>query len=420
MSLSGALNSAVSGLKAQSESMAVISDNLSNSETYGYKAQSTQFSALVTTSSSSSAYSSGGVRSTVRQDVSDQGLIETTSSSTDLAIDGDGMFVLSDTTDGTSLYYTRDGEFEIDDDGYLTFGSYYLMGWELDQDGNVVGSSNSSSSLTAVNVSDFSSSATATDLVSISANLPADADTGTTFTTDIEVYDSLGNAATITISWYKEDENSWTASFSNAVDSSDTDNEIAKVTGSASITFNSDGTLASGSSTTLTISDWETGAETSTVEIDFGTVNSADGLTQYASGEDDPSVTVNDIDQNGLAYGTLTGVEVEDDGTVVASYSNGDSVSIYQIPVATFTNYNGLELNTDGVYVETADSGDYILTEAGTGSAGSIAGYSLEDSTVDTATEFSKMIVSQQAYSASAQMITTINDMYDTLISAVR
>lgn len=425
MSINGALNSAVSGLSAQATAMAVIADNLSNSETYGYKAVSTSFSTLVTEQSSGNSYSSGGVRATPRQAVGGQGLIETTSTSTDLALDGNGMFACTDSVDGNVLYFTRNGEFSIDQDGYLVNGSYYLQGWELDQDGNIaVSNANSASSLSAINLSAFNSSAAATDEVGIQANLPASAEVGDTFTTAVEVYDSLGTAHTVSVSWEKTAANEWEASFSDptlATDNSQTTGTISG--GPITITFDGDGLLDSYSPNPadISITGWTTGASDSTIAVDLGTSGKTDGLTQYApDSDDDLQVTVNSISQNGLQYGTLSGVEILDDGSVIASYDNGDEVAIYKIPVATFTNYNGLTLNSDGFYEQTYGSGNYTLTEAGTGSAGEIVGSSLEASTVDTADEFSKMIVSQQAYSAASQIISTCDDMYDDLMSAVR
>lgn len=428
MSIGGALNSAVSGLKAQSTAMAIISDNLANSETTGYKALSTSFSNLVTQNSMKSSYSSGGVRATPRQDVDGQGLIQSTSNSTDMAISGNGLFVVTSSVDSNTTYFTRSGSFEIDADGYLTSGGYYLQGWELDQNGNVVGgNSNSASSLTAVNLNAFNSSAAATSLASIQANLPSTAVVGDSYTTAMEVYDSLGTAHTVSMTWTKSATNEWQLYFSDPTLSTDSSVTSGTAFPGASdtpitITF-SDGVLdtINPDPPTITISGWTTGASDSTIELDLGTAGKTDGLTQYApSDTDNIDVQVEDISQNGLQYGTLNGVEVLDDGTVVASYDNGDEVDVYRIPLATFANYNGLSLNSDGVYEQTADSGNYTLTEAGTGSAGTITGSALEASTVDTAEEFSKMIVSQQAYSAASQIISTCGDMYDSLIQAVR
>lgn len=426
MSIGGALNSAVSGLKAQSTAMAIISDNLANSETTGYKALSTNFANLVTGSSFGSSYSSGGVRATPRQDVDGQGLIESTSNTTDLAIQGNGLFAVTDSVGSNTLYFTRSGAFEIDDEGYLVSNGYYLQGWTLDKNGDVVGgNANSSSSLSEIDLSAFSSSAAATDAVAIQANLPSTAVVGDTFTTAMEVYDSLGTSHTISITWEKTAINEWSASFADptlATDSSVDSGDVTVPGGPIAFTF-VDGVLDSVSPNppTIEISNWSTGASTSTIELDFGTIGATDGLTQYAPTDtDNIDVTVENISQNGLRYGTLSGVEVEDDGTVVASYDNGDEVAVYRIPLATFPSYNNLTLNSDGVYQQTAGSGNYTLTQAGTGSAGEIVGSALEASTVDTAEEFSKMIVSQQAYSAASQMISTCNDMYDSLMSAVR
>jgi flagellar hook protein FlgE len=425
MSINGALNSAVSGLSAQATAMAVIADNLANSETYGYKAVSTSFSTLVTEQMSGNSYSSGGVRATPRQAVGGQGLIESSNSSTHLALDGNGMFACTDSVNGNVLYFTRNGEFSINQDGYMVNGSYYLQGWELDQNGKVaVSNANSASSLSPINLSAFNSSAAATDEVGIQANLPASATVGDTFTTAVEVYDSLGTAHTVSVTWTKTAANEWSAGFSDPTLATDNGTTTGTISGGPiTITFDGDGLLDSYSPNpaSIGITGWTTGASDSTIALDLGTSGKTDGLTQYApDADDDIQVSVRTISQNGLQYGTMNGVEILKNGTVVAHYDNGDEVAIYKIPVSTFTNYNGLTLNRDGFYEETYGSGNYTLNEAGTGSAGEVSGSSLEASTVDTADEFSKMIVSQQAYSAASQMISTCDDMYDDLMSAVR
>lgn len=174
MSLSGALNAAISSLYAQSQALSNISDNLANSGTTAYKSTSTSFSSLFAGSGNSS---SGGVSAESRSHVTEQGLLVASSSSTDLAIEGDGFFVVSDAESNGSTYYTRNGEFEIDSDGYLTNDGYYLMGWATNDEGEVVGGS-SESSLVAIDIDSVKSSVEATTDVDIQANLPADADVG--------------------------------------------------------------------------------------------------------------------------------------------------------------------------------------------------------------------------------------------------
>jgi flagellar hook protein FlgE len=154
--------------------------------------------------------------------------------------------------------------------------------------------------------------------------------------------------------------------------------------------------------------------------MNLGTVGKTDGLSQYASGATSPAVDVTSIASDGLAYGKLSSVAVGDNGTVNATYSNGQTIAIYKIPVATFTAPDQLQAKSDGLYAATAASGSAVVQTSGTNGAGTIYGSELESSTTDTNTEFSSMISAQQAYSAASQVITAVNKMFDTLISSMR
>ena len=422
MSLTGALNSSISALRAQSQSIAMVGDNLANSSTYGYKTTYADFEQLVTGSSSTAGYSSGGVIANTRSNVSEQGLLVASSTATNLAISGSGFFVVSSSSSGQDVSYTRNGAFTTDNEGYLTNNGYYLLGWRTDADGNVIGSEGTGT-LQAIDTDVIASTAAASTEATIQANLPADASTGDTFTSDMQVYDSLGTAQSVEVTWTKTGDNTWSASFGDPTLGSDSSVTSGAVTSSdVSITFNSDGTLASTSPSppTLTISGWTTGAADSTITLNLGTAGKADGLTQYASGSTTPSVDVTSITSDGMAYGTLTGISIGDDGIVTASYSNSQQIAIYKIPVATFANPDGLEAESGGIYNATVNSGNGNLHEAGSGGAGDIKGGELESSTTDSSEEFSTMIAAQQAYSSSAQVITAVNKMFDTLLSAVR
>lgn len=418
MSLMGALNSAISSLYAQSQALSNISDNLANSETTAYKTTSTSFSSLVAGSGSSS---SGGVTATSTSNVTEQGLLVSSSSNTDLAIEGDGFFVVSNNVENGASYYTRNGEFEVNSDGYLTNNGYYLMGWETDSDGNVIGGT-SENSLTAIDIDSVQSSVDATSEVKMQANLPADAEIGDTFETTFEVYDSLGTSATVTVDWEKTAENTWEMSFSDPTLSSTGETIGTASTTSIEISFNDDGTLSSTNPdpAEFSVSGWTTGAADSTISLDLGTSGDTDGLSQYASDSDDPNIEVQSITQDGLAYGSLTSVEISDDGSVSAFFDNGEERVIYKIPIATFGNANGLTEKSDGVYARSSASGNSTLHQAGEGGAGTINGGWLEASTTDTSEEFSKMLTAQQAYSASSQIMSTANDMFTTLLDAVR
>ena len=422
MSLYGAMQAAVSGLNAQSQTLAIISDNIANSSTTGYKTTQASFSSLVTQQSASSQYSAGGVSVTGMQNVGEQGLIEATSSSTHMAIDGNGLFVVTDSNG--DYFYTRDGEFEIDDEGYLrTNDGYYLMAYELDDNGNPVGgNSNDLASLSRVNVSDVTGTATATQSIELEANLPADAAIGDTFDTTVQIHDSLGVAQNLGLTWEKTNANEWSLSIDDPNSPSDSAVTTGTTTGGPyTLTFNQDGTLATAvPSLDFTVTGWTSGAADSTISLDLGTPGSADGITQFASDDGDADFQLYAIEQDGAHYGQLSSVEIDEDGTVVAHFDNDDARDIYEIPIATFPNENGLQRHSGNAYSATQQSGAYLLSSAGDAGAGSIVSGALEASTVDIADEFTRMIVAQEAYSAASRVISTSDEMMSELLNIVR
>lgn len=403
MSLSGAMNIAVSALKSQSQALSVISNNLANSTTTGYKSVTTSFSSLVTQMSNSTAYSGAGVTSSARQNVSAQGNIEATSTTTDLAIDGNGMFAVRYGTDNSSLYFTRNGEFSQDSSGYLVNGSYSLLGWPTDSSGNLT-VTESSATLQKINVTNNVSSVAASTTATIDASLGPNTTTGDSSSTSMEVYDSLGNLHTVSMNWTKTGTNTWDLSFSSA--------DGTTTTGTTSLTFDGSGKLTSPSPASVALDfAWTDGSNASAITVDLSSVDQTNGST---------GVSQTSANTDGHAAGKLTGVAIAKDGTVTASYDNGESIPIYKVALATFPNYDGLSEASHGVYLASSTSGDYTLHTATDGGSGAIDQSSLEKSTVDTADEFTRMIVAQQAYSAASQVITSAKDMYDTLIQAVR
>lgn len=416
MGLSGALSSAITGLSAQSQALAMVSDNIANSNTTAYKTNSAMFDDLVTTAAGASEYSSGGVTVATRANVSQQGLLTTTSNATDLAIQGAGFFIVSDAASGGTTSYTRNGAFTINNAGYLTNNGSYLMGWRTDASGNVI-----SSALTAVNTQVAAVSGSATSETTFAANLPADAAVGDTVNTSMPVYDGLGTANTIQVTWTKTAANAWTATFANPVSASDSSTTTGTTSGSVDVTFNSDGTLASTnpSPATISVTGWSSGAADSTITLNLGTVGGTDGLTQLASGETPPAVSVTGITSDGMAFGKISSISIGTGGIVNATYSNGQTIAIYKIPLATFSNPDGLAAQSNGLYQDTADAGSPVIQASSTGAAGKIFGSELENSATNTNQEFSSMMAAQQAYSANAQVITAVNKMFDTLISAV-
>jgi flagellar hook protein FlgE len=429
MSITSALSIATSGLQAQSQAFTSISSNIANVSTIGYKASDTSFSALLTETSSTTASGVGGVVATTSQGISNSGDIESTGVSTELAISGSGFFAVTGETDASEVYYTRDGTFSVDDSGYLVNDNgYYLNGWELDENGDVIASNRSSTqSLEPINLSDISGIPEATSNLEIVATVPADAEVNESFVSDTEIYDSLGTSHTVELTWTKTDTNTWTVTASDPTLASDTSETSGTSGGEViTVTFNTDGSLASVSSSTgadpvsFSFSGWTSGAADSTVTLDLGTVGKTDGLKQASSDDGNPQLSVTRTTQDGWSAGTLESVSIGSDGTVTANFDNGQSRAVYKIPVVTFSNPDGLASVSGTVYSATVNSGQYQLKEGGSDGAGSIQSEALEQSTADTATELTRMIYAQQAYSAAAKVVTAAQEMMDTLISAKR
>jgi len=426
MSLTGALSSAISALNAQSQSLAMISDNIANADTVGYKTTSAMFEDMVTASSSLTSYSSGGVSVNGRANITQQGLLAATVNATDVAIKGAGFFVAKDASGNT--FYTRNGAFTPDKNGILENDGFFLQGWRTDASGNIIGDP-TAANLTQINTEVASTNASATTKSSISANLPANAAVGDTFNSSMTVFDSLGTPNSVQITWTKTGANAWTAGFGDAEPASDPTANPPNGTGGASIaiTFNPDGSLASTTPAPATLSNTGgtdgaadmTGA--TAIALNFGTVGKKDGLTQLATADDTPAIGNVKINSDGLPFGTLSKVSIATDGSgsVDATYSNGQTITLYKLAVSTFSDPNGLGAHSDGMYSATSASGNPTLETSGTNGAGTIFGSELESSTTDTSGQFSNMISAQQAYSAASQVITTVNKMFDTLISAV-
>jgi flagellar hook protein FlgE len=424
MSIYGAMFSGVSGLNAQSQSLAMVSDNISNVNTVGYKTSKAYFSDLVTGQTTNS-YSAGGVRSTPLYNVDRQGLVQASANDTDMAISGQGFFVVTQTPTPTAndvRYYTRAGSFQPDAQGYLrTPVGYYLQGWATDAAGVPTAANPSDiTTLNPVRINTVSGSARSTTSIQLGLNLPASAAALDTETTQMQVYDSLGVVHDVTFTWTKTAANSWTVTAAAAGSTAVEEGTVGSATPwSVNIVFNGDGTPASfdGAATPpdLAISGWTSGANDSVVTVDLGTQNTANGITQFSS-----SYSTTFINQDGAQFGNYYGVSVDENGIITALFDNGQSLKIYKVPVATFSNPDGLTGRSGTLYMESAESGGVVLRDAGTANAGKLVPSALEASTTDLASEFTTMIITQQAYSASAKVITTADDMLTELMRIKR
>jgi flagellar hook protein FlgE len=440
MSIYGAMFSGVSGMNANSQALGMISDNISNLNTIGYKVTDPRFSTLVTNAGLVSKYSPGGVRSLPFQMIDHQGLLQASDSTTHIAISGSGMMVVGETPTPTGtdrFLFTRAGQFSVDKDGYLVnTGNYYLQGWpttpigdyDVDRDGIADVSPpdpTAMANLQPITVNALVGTAEPTSNVSLDLNLPATALVGDTEALTVRVYDSLGVAHNVNLEWQKTIASApgvlstWELSVTNITIAS---------TGAASTTlaypvlidtieFGGNGTPSTMLPIPLTIlaGEWTTGAIPSTIAFDLGTVGAVDGVTQFASG-----YSLNYVNVDGSGFGRFQSLEITDEGLVSALFDNGGRRAIYRLPIATFANPNAMSSVSGNAWSETSESGDPFLVEAGQGAAGLYSPSTLEASTVDLGHEFTNMIITQRAFSANTRVITTADEMLEELVRIKR
>ncbi|HEY0282652.1 MAG TPA: flagellar hook protein FlgE [Rhizomicrobium sp.] len=445
MSLYGAMMTGVAGLSAFSNALSVSAANISNVNTVGYKTATSNFATLLASATSNSDPSSAGVVARAGQNVVQQGLMQTTNSPTDLAISGSGFFVVSQTPSASGTKeYTRAGSFTTDESGFLkNTAGLYLMGWQLDSNGNVPSDRND---MTPINVNSLTGKAEASTKMQLQANLksstaaialyaPGDMADGTAtpaFQRTINVYDSQGGSQPLQLSFVKTGANTWAyeVTYQGAAANLDAGGGTPpahNLLASGTVTFNSDGSLADvvptgGGAAPATGSvsvdiPWSasSGLAAQTISINMGKVNGTDGITQYDNSSTMVSSTV-----DGALFGSLSGISVDANGIVTAQFSNGLSQAVYKIPLATFSNPNGLSEASGNAYLTSVASGSPTITEADLGGAGTIQSKTLEGSTVDLASEFTNLITTQRAYSASAKIITTASSMLDDLLQMAR
>ena len=424
VSLYSALYAGVSGLSAEAAAMAAVADNITNINTVGYKGTETQFSTLVTDGKARSYYSAGGVQAAPQSLISKQGLLQASSSSTDLGIEGQGFFVTRTGADANSdVAFTRAGSFKPDEAGYLrNAAGLYLFGWRLDADGNYVNTGNIAA-LEPVRVSDLTGSAAATSSIEVRANLSSSATaiagpytagamaTGATtpqFSRSFDIYDAQGGTHRVTMGFVKTGPNAWQGEiYGDPAEVTAANGVLA----SGEVRFNPDGSLLNDGSYATTFFDdlavtWTNGAGTQTIDLKLGEDGGLAGLSQFGS---DSALIASTID--GGMLGSIGSVQVSDEGVVSAIFDNGIARRVFQLPVATFPNPNGLTRMSGNAYLMSDQSGNFAINAPGALGAGVIRASMLEASTVDLAKEFSDMIRFQRAYSASSKIITTVDDM---------
>lgn len=484
MGINSALLAGVSGLRANSSALAALSDNIANVNTVGYKRSQAEFQTIVTAKAAAGSYNAGGVTTSTRQYTSQQGLLQQTTSATDLGIQGNGFFVATEKPEGLqptdARFFTRAGSFQLDQLGYLkNAAGLYLQGWPLDLDGRVLSDPSDLNRLQTINVTAIGGTAEQTTRIGVNANLdsstevsdaaatgalpaiaysatgatsmsryagdvergvPSPAGTRPDFEFQVPVSDSKGGRRSLAISFLKSAvPNQWHAEV-RVVPATDVENGTAGATQhgqirSGIVTFTADGrydpaasnlfgtppTLTIGSSPatagtgTAAAPRWAyaLGVESQDIQFDFGLA--AGGLSQF----NERSV-VQSVNTNGVPFGNLSSINIDKEGFVTAEFDNGVTRKIAQVALATFGNTDELTAVSGNAYRVSLDSGTYNLKAPGSAGAGVIASQALESSTVDLSTEFTGLITTQRAYSASSKIITTADEMLEELLRIKR
>jgi flagellar hook protein FlgE len=458
MDIFSALQTSVSGLQAQSYAISNISGNIANSQTTGFKRVDTSFIDLMAEQTPKREVA-GTVLAQAQLTNTIQGNVIASQVATNMAINGQGFFTVVQKTgdaNGQSTFsgqtvFTRRGDFSTDKDGYLVNGAGdYLMGQNIDPATGQTASSG------LIKLGNTTLPAQATTTINYAANLPSNpitsssptsgsdlyvpasagsvvtsgtqATPGQVATTDasnfinnsiagpaVTAYTASGAPVTVTTRWAKIQDASTSdpSSVWNLYYQSDTTASAANsawTNAGSAFTFDPAGQLTSPTGgvtlNNLTVS----GTNLGSVKLNIG----ASGLTQYA--DSTGGATTNVLTQDGYTSGTLKSVAVGQDGKINGTYSNGSVVSVASVGFARFNNPDGLKPDSNGHYFQTAESGAPLAGLAGT----TIVGESNEQSNTDIATEFSKMIVTQQAYSANTRVMSTAQTMMSDLLNVIR
>lgn len=419
MSITSSLNAGVAGLNANAARLAAISDNIANSATFGYRRADTDFEAMVI-GGTRGGYTAGGVRAMTDRVVDRGGALVGTSSPLDLAISGRGMLPVRDsaslTTGDTSLLLTPTGSFSRDAEGYIrTSSGLLLLGWPANRDGTMpTYPRDTVAGLQPVRVESTQRSADPTTAISLGVNLPAGATregaAGDDLTLTLEYFGTLGNTEELTVTFTPDvpasgSSNSWTVTITDSGQGGVT---IGEYTVSFSNSGATSGTVASVTTVSGAAYDPLTGtialvASSGTIDLTLGRPGDPSGLTQF-----DSEFALVALEKNGSPMGSFLGLEVDDQGFLIASYDSGFTQRLYQIPLVDVPNQNGLAAVGRQAFQITPDSGPMMLWDAGTGPTGTIAGYSREASATDVAAELTALIQTQRAYASNAKVIQTV------------
>lgn len=402
MSLYGMMQTGGSGMNAQSNRLSTVAENIANSSTVGYKRASTEFSSMILPSSNGN-YNSGGVETTVRYAISQEGAKTYTTSKSDLAISGGGFFVVSNGSGQNFL--TRAGAFTQDKDGNLVNSAgFALMGYEYGDGSEPTVVVNGFDGLTKVNMSSDGLKAKGSTKGAMGANLNANDPVGTESKTSLVTYDSQGNTRILDFVYKKTSANNWSLTV--------TDQASGTSLATKTLAFDTAGKLTTtpASLTTTAMTNLPgTGGTLAALTIDLSKT------TQLGYKFNPDGGT---IDGNGPSK--VAGFQIDAEGIVYVRYENNKLEPKYRIALATVQSPDRLSPQAGNVYSQGADSGVIVTGFPGQGSFGSITSGALESSNVDIAQELTAMIESQRSYTANSKVFQTGADLLDVLVNLKR
>jgi flagellar hook protein FlgE len=404
----------LSGLAAASSSLSVIGNNLANMNTDGYKKKTLDFASVFNQTIGASGngdpiqLGNGVKMAGTSADFSD-GNVNSTGISSNMALQGKGFFVVQG-SNGTS--YTRSGNFTVNSAGQLcTPQGELVMGYPA---ANGVVSTSSPLSPIVVNETNMIPASASTKF-QLTTNLNATATVGTTFSTPVTVYDSMGQTHTLSVKFTNTAQGNWSYEVSlPAADTGGTGSATQLATGN--LTFDSSGVLTSptGTISGINITGLADGAADMNLSWNLAGTGGAATITQQSAASATSATT-----QDGFASGTLTGYTVDASGIIQGEFSNNQTFAIGQVAIASFANEQGLKQVGNNDYKATYSSGSAIIGQPGVAGNGTISGGAVEQSNVDLATEFANMIVAQQSYEANAKVLSTLNQISQATMQAV-
>lgn len=421
MSLFGAMSTGISGLRSNGLGLSVVSDNIANFNTVGFKHSRPVFADLV---SSISAVNGGGAGSFVMdiQSLWSQGSISQTDNPFDMAIQGDGLFVLSGTNGVT--YYSRAGQFLVNREGYLVNSlNYRLQGYGFDSSGMPTGR------LGDIQLSNLTSAPKATSEMDMLVLLDSQETTKTWNDADLNpttgdvafssynygnstyVFDSLGNKHQVKVYYTKTGANIWEARFVYNTGTSAA--PVFAALGPINLTFDTNGNLTAPTTPQQLSFNWAAAIGAAVPQVINIVINNNSKQWRQPSDQ-----KINKTDGRGA--GSAVATTISQNGILSAIFSNGDKRDIAQIALAEFTNYDGLKRNGDNLFLPTYDSGNASVGTPGSSKRGTIFGNSLEMSNVDLADEFVKMIQMQRGFQASSKVITTADGLTGEVMNLLR